>query len=485
MKQLITTLLAISLLIMTQVQVQAQTNYRVNAYYAMDYDGSQFIRTGDSTRAYFRGSHTFADLFGIDIPQYLLFMLSAEQYLPTYPQEYSKVSLSVDSYISYELNGTETAFQDAYSKVTSTVNTNGNITELLSQDLISGIWQNSIKEIYTYNSSGQITEYILQEWQSSAWKNSTRQVSVYNAANKLQEFTSQSWSSGSWSSDENYIYEYDAAGNCTQSITREPNGSSWDNVDRTIITYDANHHGLTYLFDEWVSGAWEQSGRATMTYNSNGDILTLLTEDYNSSVWENSYRETFSYSGNKKTECLQESFDGGVWNKSAKTKYNYATSGLLENIIVQWWDDPNTAWLNGSKAVIGYNSQNLISFIYNEQWNLGDYWEKTTSSSQYRFFYETYEGENTGLANFDKNVKVNIYPNPASTILNIAIDSKIPQSSTMTVYDITGRICMLHNLEKAEHVKIQIDISKLPTGSYYLKIANAQGQIAKSFQIVK
>lgn len=95
------------------------------------------------------------------------------------------------------------------------------------------------------------------------------------------------------------------------------------------------------------------------------------------------------------------------------------------------------------------------------------------------------KGNNTSIAKQDQNAKVSIFPNPTSDVLKIVIDWDKPQESILTIYDITGRICLLQNLEKSEHIQKQIDVSKMPVGSYYLKVENARGQMSKAFQVVK
>ena len=482
MKQTITILIAVFLLIMTQLQLKAQTNYRVYAQTQMYYDGSQFVRTNDSFRTYFNGSHSYADLYGEDLPQFTLFMEGYEHRVPTFPENFTPINI-YDSTISYEVNSAETAYEDATSKRIGTVDSNGNISEIIFVQIGGGgNFTNWLKESFTYNSAGQITEFILQEWQLNTWQNDRREISVYNAAQKLEEFTKERWSNGSWIRSLNYINEYDVAGNCTQTINRDFNGSSWDNKYRTKISYDANHHVISILSDEWIGGIWQPEEKATMTYNSNGDLLSRLTQDYIAGVWKNTDRETFNFSGNKKTESFQESFDGSVWNKVVKTNYSYASSGLLEYLTVQFWDNPISDWLDDYRLGIGYNSNNLISFIYSENWIPAGNWQK---DKKYNFFYESYEGENTRLTNLVKEETVHIYPNPTSTILNVVIDWQTPQSSTMAVYDITGRVFILQNLEKAQHSDTQIDVSRLPAGTYFLKISNTQGQWSKAFQVVK
>lgn len=485
MKSKITILAACSLLFLSNKEALAQTNYRVNAYYNMSYDGGQFIKVEDSLRVYFQGNHSFADVAetnGMDLPEYLLNMYNGELPLPTFPERYSSVSLPCDSSLGFSVNAAATAFTDESSRTVGSIDASGNITELISREKSGGAWENSTRETYTY-ANGQITQYIGQNWESGAWKNSDKEVSVYNSAGQLEEFTSFYWSSGAWENSAKHLYQYDANGNCTAAIYKSPDGSGWKNETRVTISYDANDHPETYLFEEWLSGAWEDNSRATISYNSNGDMLVILSQTYTGSTWTDAFRQSYTYNGTKKTECMQETFDGATWNKVTKSIYNYSSSGKLENITVQQWDNAASNWGNKYRLVTEYNSQQLISAVLGEEWNIGGYWEKTTSSFKYKFFYESYV--NTGIANLTNEAKLNIYPNPASTALNITIEWEKPATGSLAVYDISGRACISKTLAKEAHTQMQIDISTLTNGSYYLKIATADGQITKAFQVVK
>lgn len=490
MKKLFTKLTLLPLLLIGSImQVQAQTNYRVNAFYTMNYDGSQYVRTGDSLRVYFQGNYSFADFkgpygaLGMDLPEYFLNQSNGEVYLPVYPQAYSQVSNPCDSALSFAANTSATAFDEARLKTWATLDDNENITELITRKKVGSNWENDYKEIYSYNANNQISEYIYQEWESGGWVNDHKEISTYNSAGKLQEFTRLTWAAGSWDNYENYLYEYDAAGNCTTAIYREPNLSSWSNETKTTISYDAGNHATAYLFEEWQAGAWMETSKAEVSYNSNGGTLTILSQEKIGSIWQDVYRATYIYNDTQKSECLQETFDGTVWNKTARNIYNYSGSGNLENIVMQQWDNPNSAWANNYRLGFEYNAQQLVSALFTEAWNSGNYWEKTTSSNKIKFFYESYN--NTGINNLAHAVSINVYPNPAIRILHVAIDWEKPQSSTLTVYDITGRVQVVQVVEKANHTQAKIDISALPAGSYYLKIATPETQLTKGFQVVK
>lgn len=95
------------------------------------------------------------------------------------------------------------------------------------------------------------------------------------------------------------------------------------------------------------------------------------------------------------------------------------------------------------------------------------------------------KGTPSDIENLADQAALAIYPNPVSGILNIFIDWEKPQSSTLTVYDITGRALIMQTMDKGNRMQTQIDISALPAGSYYLKIATSEAQMAKSFQVVR
>ncbi len=80
--------------------------------------------------------------------------------------------------------------------------------------------------------------------------------------------------------------------------------------------------------------------------------------------------------------------------------------------------------------------------------------------------------ENTSSVNDAENDKINIYPNPASNILNI--DSKL-NIDNVYIYNVSGQKMDI------ELKNNKIDISKLAKGNYILKIISKEKKLSKQF----
>ncbi|HRP88769.1 MAG TPA: T9SS type A sorting domain-containing protein [Edaphocola sp.] len=476
-------LLILAISLSTNFESLSQTSYRVNSFYYKSYDGSQFVKDGDSSRLYFRGEHSYKDvLFGYDVPDFILLFSGTDYIIQQFPEQQSTL-LGIDSTLSFELNGAGTEYSDLFSRSTSSLNANGNIGEIISRSKTGGTWENDLKEVYDYDAQGKIIKKTSIDWISGAWENKSKEVSQYDAQGNLTEFSSYDWVSGAWNNDRKYIYEYDANKNCTSSIYLIGSGSNWDNSEKTIITYNSNNKATNQLFLDWNSSTWEPDRQIVISYNGNNTVHSILTQDYTGGNWEDNEKFTYTYNGNKKKDLTYEEYDGTVWNKNYKMNYYY-TNNNMDTLIGQGWDNGGSSWKNDKRYILEYNSNNLATTLTNDFWQVGDYWDKTTSSSKYYFFYESFSG--TGINQVQLLSRFNIYPNPASEYLNIEIDWKQPKgNATLTITDITGKTHHNQTIKQSLQSKDKIDISNLPSGIYNLTISTNEANISKQFQIMK
>ncbi|KAA5537614.1 T9SS type A sorting domain-containing protein [Paenimyroides baculatum] len=75
----------------------------------------------------------------------------------------------------------------------------------------------------------------------------------------------------------------------------------------------------------------------------------------------------------------------------------------------------------------------------------------------------------------------NVYPNPATDILNIQSKENLPENTSFTIYDLSGKIVLNHS---AVHSNLnQMNISNLSSGAYILQINNPN--INQSFKFIK
>ena len=84
--------------------------------------------------------------------------------------------------------------------------------------------------------------------------------------------------------------------------------------------------------------------------------------------------------------------------------------------------------------------------------------------------------ETLSVSDFDRNALA-VYPNPTTDVLNIDYRSNL---TGITVYNSIGQEVLRRNTEASQ---LQLDLSKLTSGIYIVKLASEEGQ--HSFRVVK
>lgn len=82
-----------------------------------------------------------------------------------------------------------------------------------------------------------------------------------------------------------------------------------------------------------------------------------------------------------------------------------------------------------------------------------------------------------GTQDFEFSKYFNLFPNPANDVLNITTKSN-NEIKSITIYDILGQLVIA--IPNAENVS-KVDVSKLNTGNYILKIKTEKGYSVKKF----
>jgi hypothetical protein len=91
---------------------------------------------------------------------------------------------------------------------------------------------------------------------------------------------------------------------------------------------------------------------------------------------------------------------------------------------------------------------------------------------------------NIGVQKLFQPAKVSVYPNPATTVLNVDVNITTPQSITCTIVDITGKeISHIVPTVPAQHQNLTIDISTLDHGVYFLKVVAAKETQVLRFEV--
>lgn len=76
----------------------------------------------------------------------------------------------------------------------------------------------------------------------------------------------------------------------------------------------------------------------------------------------------------------------------------------------------------------------------------------------------------------------NIYPNPTKTIVNIIYTVPFQNKINIRVIDISGRVIetVINDEQSIGRYKVEVDISKIPSGVYYIEIITEIGCISST-----
>lgn len=80
----------------------------------------------------------------------------------------------------------------------------------------------------------------------------------------------------------------------------------------------------------------------------------------------------------------------------------------------------------------------------------------------------------TGLDDIAKQLGIEVFPNPATTVLNVK-RKRLPEEQTIALYDVQGKMLLQQQLKEEQ----QLNIEGLAKGVYILKIGDWRGQIIK------
>lgn len=77
-----------------------------------------------------------------------------------------------------------------------------------------------------------------------------------------------------------------------------------------------------------------------------------------------------------------------------------------------------------------------------------------------------------------------VYPNPAKGNLVIRLSSPLTEAGSLSVTDLSGRILMQQQVTVSQS-SVDLDVSRLPAGRYFIRISNHTELIRQSFVIIK
>lgn len=102
---------------------------------------------------------------------------------------------------------------------------------------------------------------------------------------------------------------------------------------------------------------------------------------------------------------------------------------------------------------------------------------------------DTLENQNKNIAeaiSVNNNAQFTLFPNPAKNILNIKINSANSNIASLSVVDVSGKAVLNKNISSIKGETImQLDVSHLSSGTYFIKIFSADGTAKLAGKFIK
>jgi len=135
-------------------------------------------------------------------------------------------------------------------------------------------------------------------------------------------------------------------------------------------------------------------------------------------------------------------------------------------------------WAKGASALSSSSATSVFMDAFNHLYTTGSYNTPTLTldavtltdpgSPFLYMFLARYDNVSTGVAAIIEKTLLSIYPNPASTFLNINAHLPINQ---ITITSLLGQTVYTQNYNANE---VQVDVSALPSGVYFVKVNDSE-----------
>ena len=395
---------------------------------------------------------------------------------------------------------------DSSSRILNTYNANNKITEYIYQPFSNNQWKNQYRDTYTYDTNGNELEDVRFNWKDTVWEENGRDIKTYDANNNLLTYAVMSLPPYQALSTKT-TYIYDGNNNILSKLYEGlTSGGMWYPKTQNFYTYDERNNRLTDSALIIPSGIWYNDAVFRWEYDENSNSVLGFNQkwDYGLNDWknDNSANLISAYYNN-----MQSSYNVGriykfsVSYKKTKIKTTQVTDSICQGNIYNFhgkiltqsdiYYDTLQA-IHGCDSVIELN----LSVISIDTTHIS---AEICQGESYDFFgnllttngvrCHTLQSVNHCDSVIELRLTVTvgivetqliaslprIYPNP--TTGKLIIENGELKIESIEIYDIYGRKHI--SLFTFHNSPIEVDISHLATGMYFLNVGEKVYKVIK------
>ncbi len=381
-------------------------------------------------------------------------------------------------------------------------NSKGLATLIETTEKIEGTqtWVDVYRAELSYFNNDSLFEYKLKEWNSNtnSWNSEFSYYDEMDAEGKKQINFSRLWdnTSQSFTQGNKEVYSY-TDGLLTEKADMDWYNNSWDDYLRTLYYYDEFGNDTLELQQMYIGpGNWRDNWKTKYVYNLEGQKISEQQWGYDS-YWE----EWFDYSkvkylyytenGLVKEETSEGYYDSKIgWEDEMRVNYYYTADDLLDYKEEHDLQDDSYSL----RYEYTYDDDNNETSFFLYSWNGSDwsmfyrvYDSYDLNGNQTSFYSQVLDGvwknnikEEYTWNSIEADVEdfnaadVHIYPNPVADIIYCNVNNL--NGINVVMYDLSGQAVLKQSFKESD---INIDISKLPVGVYFLKLSNSEHTFGK------
>ena len=326
-----------------------------------------------------------------------------------------------------------------------------------SADTTTGThWVFDDKEFFTYDANSNLIDDKFNHFNGSTWVTTRENVFTYNINNNVA--TDITFYNGM--ANDKMEYTYNTNDKKTKILELWNYGSGWTNYYLDTFMYDVSNNLISKIEMQWIGNAWVNNTQFTYFYNANNLMIKSYFKTWNNTYWSNIGEDTFIYDvNNNLITDFGKAWSGTTWKNSDSTTNTYDTNNNLTTYNVKTWN--GTAWGNWNWYTYTYCNNNCISTWDTKTWDSArNGWKNYDSLI-------TFCSYSTGIKKTILSTKkITVYPNPASTFINIEVGI---ENEEVKIVDVLGNEVTNEKLKDVNN--LQIDVSNLPSGVYLIRTA--------------
>ena len=224
--------------------------------------------------------------------------------------------------------------------------------------------------------------------------------------------------------------------------------------------------GFESYFYTYEEDSWVESGKVITTKFDDKDrplecIDSVFNEDgyYADAIFIYTYNESGLFSSVSYGSKVQDESEE-KWNINYKKYYTYNEDGkIIKEVTSFYYEEEEMDWVSESADYYYDEHGNLIKIIYT-------YEDGEIEEISFTNFYSSGSNANEVFL----SVKSNIYPNPASDVLNVTIEGA--DNAVITLVNAAGSIVVQ---QKTSNLVTSIPVRFFSKGYYFLTVKTSKG----------